>query len=56
MASVYTQQLIEEAIRDFSFSDYGMDDVDEIKNEEWVPDLATHIITALESDPKREVL
>ncbi len=34
---------IAEAIRTFDFGNYGLDVVDEVKDEDWVNDLAQHI-------------
>ena len=34
-------------IREFDFSNYGMDDVDDLKDEEWLEGLALHIALKL---------
>lgn len=39
--------VIATAVRDFDFSNYGMDDVDEIKDETWVLHLAEGIVQAV---------
>jgi hypothetical protein len=46
-----TDQLsrIVSAIRSFNFGNYGLDMLDEIKDEEWLTDLATHVDETLES-------
>ena len=36
-------ETIAEAIRSFDFDDYGLDDLEEIKDLDWVDDLAQHI-------------
>lgn len=44
------EQKILDAIRSFAFDDYGMDGVEQIKDEEWAPDLARHIAAALHGE------
>jgi hypothetical protein len=47
-----TQQIITEAIREFPFWDYGMDDVDpRSEYAEWVPALAKQITDAIAALP-----
>lgn len=41
---------IERVIRDFPFDDYGMDEVEDIKDEEWLPALAGQIAAEVRSD------
>jgi hypothetical protein len=36
------------ALMSFGFDDYGMDDVEEAKDEEWLPDLVIDIVFELE--------
>jgi hypothetical protein len=44
-----------EAIREFQFWNYGMDDVDpQAETAEWVPDLADAICAAIDDQPFHE--
>lgn len=46
-----TQEIIQGAIKEFPFWDYGLNDVDpESEYAEWVPDLAQKIAQALAVD------
>lgn len=61
MSSEYTRLLIAEIIESFDFSDYGMDDVDEVKKfgagrAEWLKDLSAAIADGLDISPKKEAV
>lgn len=50
------QAAIEQAIRDFPFSNYGLGDVDpNHRDAEWVPALAKKIVAALAGDAPKVI-
>ncbi|WP_440100061.1 hypothetical protein [Streptosporangium sp. H16] len=44
MGDADVKAAVVEAVRGFDFGDYGLDSLDELKDEQWVPDLAQAVV------------